>query len=225
MRHWMLGGLILGMSFGFMTPTVTNAETQENIKVSQPRLVMVKINHWKVRFFNLPEELPVLISSGETFDPKRRMYDFEESMEAMDVYVRLKPKDPLATPFRLFLEKWPLYQAFFKAVDSDDFEQAKLLIAKIQKLDPKEPAVHFYLGSIYSQAGDYAGAEKEYHQSMELYPDYGPTYINLARLAMARQSKVEAANYLKMAMEKTTDPEQAATHRLAEQMLESLRRR
>jgi len=164
----------------------------------------------------------VLISAGETFDPARRQYDFSEGMEAMAVFLEVNPKDDLAHSFRLFLQKWPLYQKFFQAVDAEDFDQARPLIEQIRKLDPGEPAVHFYLGSLSSQAGDYTRAESEYLRCQELFPAYGPVYINLARLAMARQAKDEAEKYLVRALEQTADPQQAPTHRLAEQMLQSL---
>jgi tetratricopeptide (TPR) repeat protein len=188
----------------------------------KPRLVMVKVPHWKVRFFNLPDELPVLIAPGETFDPARRQYDFEEGMDAMEIFLSVKPQDDLAPSFRLFLQKWPLYQKFFKAVDAEDFDQARVLIEEIRKLDPGEPAVHFYLGSLHSQAGEYAQAESEYRRCQELFPAYAPVYINLARLAMARQAKAEAKKYLEQAREQAREAEQAPTRKLAEQMLQSL---
>jgi tetratricopeptide (TPR) repeat protein len=211
-------GIMVGMIF---TANWVHAQSQAEGK---PRLIMVRVQHWKTKFFNLPEELPVLIQAGGTFDPKKRMYDFEEGMEAMEVFLNLKPKDPLAPNFRLFLEKWPLYQEFFKAVDKEEFDQARPLLEHIRKLDPQEPAIHFYWGSLYSQTGEYALAEKEYRLSLDLYPDYGPTYINLARLAMARQSQAEAEKYLQRVLEKNTGPEQGDTRRLAEQMLQSLKK-
>jgi tetratricopeptide (TPR) repeat protein len=189
---------------------------------TKPRLVMVKVPHWKVRFFNLPDELPVLIQPGETFDPARRQYDFEEGLEAMDVFLNLRPQDELAPSFHLFLQKWPLYQKFFKAVDAEDFDQARPLLAQIRKLDTEEPAVHFYAGSLAGQSGEYALAENEYRRCQELFPAYGPVYINLARLAMARQAQAEAKKYLQQAFELAADPQQAPTRRLAEQMLQSL---
>jgi tetratricopeptide (TPR) repeat protein len=188
----------------------------------KPRLVMVKVPHWKVRFFGLPEDLPVLIEAGETFSPTRRVYDFGAGLQAMDVFLTLRPKDPNAPAYRTFREKWPLYQEFFKAVDAENFETARGLLKRIYGLDPKEPAVHFYLGSMSTQFGDYAQAEKEYRTCLELYPGYGPAYINLARLQRARQAKDEAAATLQKALVNMDDSEQAGTRNVAEQMLKAL---
>ncbi|NTV52232.1 MAG: hypothetical protein HGA76_04365 [Candidatus Firestonebacteria bacterium] len=218
-KKWVLGLCWLVMAAWLPTSAWCDAPTVDQAK---PRLVMVKVPHWKVSFFNLPDELPVLLPAGETFDPARRQYDFSEGMEAMEVFVKLRSQDDLSPTYRLFLQKWPLYQKFFQAVDAENFEQARSLIESIRRLDPGEPAVHFYKGSLHSQAGEYAAAESEYQRCRELFPAYAPVYINLARLAMARQAKKEAQQYLQQALARATDDEQAPTRRLAEQMLQSL---
>jgi len=201
------------------------AETQKaasTVDEAKPRLVMVKVPHWKVRFFGLPEDLPVLLEPGEKFNPGSRVYDFGSGLQAMDVFVALRPRDKSAPAFRLFRKKWPLYQGFFKAVDAEKFEDARRYLNELLALDAKEPAVHFYLGSLSTQFGDYAQAEKEYRNCLGLYPGHGPAYINLARLAMARQSKNEASAYLRQGLEKMEDGDQPGTRKLAEQMLKNL---
>jgi tetratricopeptide (TPR) repeat protein len=192
---------------------------------SKPRLVLVKVPHWKVRFFGLPEDLPVLLEPGETFNPSARVYDFGAGLQAMEVFLALRPQDPNAPAFRVFLKKWPLYQEFFKSVDAEKFEEARVLIQKILALDPREPAVHFYAGSLSTQFGDYAQAETEYRACLARYPGYGPAYINLARLAMSRQAKEEAAAYLRQGLSQMEDTDQAGTRRLAEQMLQNLEKK
>lgn len=194
----------------------------KKVDASKPRLIMVKVPHWKVRFFRLPEDLPVLLEPGESLNPRMRTYDFGAGLQAMEVFLALRPQDPQAAAFRLFLKKWPLYQAFFKNVDAEKFEDARRIIQQIQALDPKEPAVHFYLGSLSTQFGDYAAAETEYGACLAAYPGYGPAYINLARLAMARQAKGEAAEVLRQGLKKMEDDDQTGTRRLAEQMLKNL---
>jgi tetratricopeptide (TPR) repeat protein len=216
------GVLMLLAAAGWCAPVWAEGPPADEGK---PRLVMVKVPHWKVRFFNLPDELPVLIAPGETFDPARRQYDFSEGLDAMEVFLGVKPGDALAPAFKLFLQKWPRYQKFFQAVDAEDFDQARALIAEIKALDPGEPAVHFYAGSLASQSGEYAAAEDEYRRCQELFPAYAPVYINLARLAMARQAPAEAKKYLQQAREQAQGPGQAPTRKLAEQMLRSLEKK
>lgn len=215
--------LLSATGAGAENPAVT--EDKPGVDQTKPRLVMVKVPHWKVRFFGLPEELPVLLEPGENFDPRKRVYDFGGGLQAMEVFLALRPQDKSSPAYRLFLKKWPLYQEFFKAVDAEQFEAARGLIRKILALDVKEPAVHFYLGSLSTQFGDYAQAEKEYRMCLELYSGYGPAYINLARLAMARQAKDEAARYLRRGLAQMDDNDQSGSRKMAEQMLANLERK
>jgi tetratricopeptide (TPR) repeat protein len=218
-------GCFVAVLLGLTGASPAAEETQAGkYDASKPRLVMVKVDHWKVGFFHLPGELPVLIPAGAVFDKARKVYDFEEGMEAMEVFLQALPKDKWARTFRVFLEKWPLYQEFFKAVDAEAFERARGLMTKILALDPLEPAAHFYSGSLHSQAGEYALAETEYRKCLEYFPGYGPAYINLARLAMARQDKREAERWLRQALEKSLDNDQSTSRHLAEQMLENLKK-
>lgn len=207
------------------TPTPAKVTAPQATDAAKPRLVLVKVPHWKVRFFGLPEDLPVLLGPGESFDPSRRVYDFGAGLEAMEVLLTLRPNETNAPAYRAFRRKWPLYQEFFKAVDDERFEAARGLLKQIYDLDPKEPAVHFYLGSLSTQFGDYAQAEKEYRVCLELYPGYGPAYINLARLEMARQDKAAAKATLERALVKMDDNEKAGTRALVEQMLKALGRK
>jgi tetratricopeptide (TPR) repeat protein len=203
-------------------PAMAGEDKTPQPAAGQARLVMVKIPHWKVKFFALPEELPLLLEAGETFDPKARVYDFSAGLQAMEIFLQARPHDTLAPAFRRFQSKWPIYQKFFQAVEAEDFKTAEDLLTQILRLDPREPAVHFYYGSLNTQLGRYAQAEQDYQMCLELYPGYGPAYINLARLAMARQDKTGAADYLKQALEKTDETEQGEARRLAGQMLKSL---
>ena len=186
------------------------------------KMVMVEVPHWKVRFFNLPGELPVLVESGETYDASAGTYDFSAGAEAMGVYLAMAPKDPHAGAFRRFREKWPRYQAFFKAVDAQDYDQAEKLLNEILAIDPKEPAVHFYLGSLNMQAGRYGLAEDHYRHTVERYPEYGPAYIHLARLAMARGSQRDARAYLEQGLKRMDAEAHADAETMAENMLASL---
>lgn len=230
LRAWVWGTVCVlawGAAAAAQGPAMPEREAASPpaLDAAKPRLVMVKVPHWKVRFFGLPEDLPVLLAPGESFDPSRRVYDFGAGREAMNVLLMLRPKDAHAPAYRAFARKWPLYQEFFKAVDDERFESARGLLKQIYDLDPKEPAVHFYLGSLSTQFGDYAQAEKEYRACLGLYPGYGPAYINLARLEMARQDKAAAAATLQRALDKMDDNEQAGTRALAEQMLKALGRK
>ncbi len=204
----------MGLSFG--------ASARQGKSESKTRLVMVKIDHWKTTFFNLPKELPLLLKPGKNFDARARRYDFSEGLPAMEVLLSLRPKDKYAPAFRRFIKKWPVYQKFFKAVDEENYKSARKLINEILKIDPREPGAHFYLGSLNTQAGNFAEAEKNYRACIKAYPEYGPAYINLARLVKARGDLPEARRFLLEAIRCFKQKQRKDDQEIAEKMLESL---
>ncbi len=221
MRSWVCLILIVMFAESWAVPALANVKAKQT-NASKPRLVMVEIPSWKTTFFGLPRELPLLIKPGTDFNPKSRHYDFAEGLEAMDVFLSLRPKHASTPAFRRFLIKWPLYQKFFKAVDAETYPQAEKLLAAIKAADPKEPAVHFYLGSLNTQLKQYARAEKNYQECLKYYVDYGPAYINLARLVKARGDGPRARQYLEEAVRRLKDSDQTDAYQLARKMLESL---
>jgi hypothetical protein len=204
------------------TPELAPGSSSEKTVVTKPRLVLVEIDHWKIPFFDLPSEVPVLILGGEPSRTSIRQYDFTEGMEAMTLFLNLKPKDPKAPAYRRFLIKWPLYQSFFKAIDNDDDEKASDLLKQIQTLDPQEPAVYFYQGSLLTKQGKYALAEIAYQGCIKRYPAYLSAYINLARLMKMRAADQEAAQVLRDALAQPARSDQADARQVAEKMLQSL---
>ncbi len=189
---------------------------------TQPKLVLVKFDHWKTRFFGLPTELPVLLKPGQQFDPKQGRYDFAEGLQAMNIYIHLKPNTKLAKNYERFIKKWPLYQDFFKAVDQEKYDQARDLLRQILKIDKQDPAVHFYLGSLSSHLKNYAAAEAHYRDCLTYYSNYGPAYIQLARLAKARGDAHAAKAYLEEAVKRVGPNEQEGAGALARKMLDTL---
>ena len=183
---------------------------------------MIEIDHWKTTFFNLPQELPLLLKPGQKFNARARRYDFTEGLPAMKVFLSLRPQDKSAPAFRRFIKKWPVYQKFFKAVDEENYKSARKLMNKVLEIDPREPGAHFYLGSLNTQAGDFTKAEKNYRVCVKGYPEYGPAYINLARLAKARDALPEARNFLKEAIRCFKLQQRKDDQKIAEKMLESL---
>lgn len=198
------------------------ASAEQGKSEAKTRLVMVEIDHWKTTFFNLPQELPLLLKPGKKFNARVRRYDFTEGLPAMKVFLSLRPKDKNAPAFRRFIKKWPVYQKFFKAVDEENYKSARKLINEILKIDPREPGAHFYLGSLNTQAGNFAKAEKNYRACIKGYPEYGPAYINLARLAKARNALPEARQCLQEAIRCFQQEEREDDRKIAEKLLESL---
>ncbi|MBN1596069.1 tetratricopeptide repeat protein [candidate division FCPU426 bacterium] len=192
------------------------------VDASKPRLVMVQVPSWKTIFFGLPQELPLLLQAGENFENKSKHYDFTEGMRAMEVFITMRPKDKQSAAYQRFIKKWPVYQDFFQAVDQEQYPKAADLLNQVLKLDPHEPAVHFYWGSLNTHLKKYAKAEENYKTCLKYYPKYGPAYINLARLAKARGASAEARQFLQEAVRRLADGEQADALRIAEKMLESL---
>lgn len=217
-RYLLMIILLIGpmfLSFG--------ASARQGKSEAKTRLVMVEIDHWKVVFFNLPKELPLLLKPGKNFNARARRYDFTEGLPAMKVFLSLRPKDKYAPAFRRFIKKWPVYQEFFKAVDEENYKSARKLVSEILKIDPQEPGAHFYLGSLNTQAGDFAKAEKNYRACIKGYPEYGPAYVNLARLAKARDALPEARHLLEEAIRCFKLKQREDDRKIAEKMLESLK--
>lgn len=189
---------------------------------TQLRLVLVEIDHWKIPFFGLPSEVPMLLPINAESKASIRQYDFTEGMQAMDVFLNLRPKDPKAPVYTRFLHKWPLYQEFFRAIENEGYEQAEGLLQKIYALDPAEPAVYFYRASLRSQQGKYALAESDYRQCIKRFSAYIPAYINLARLVRRRGDMKEAELVLRQALAAVARPDQTDARQVAEKMLASL---
>ncbi|MCD4812195.1 hypothetical protein K8S19_00660 [bacterium] len=222
LKRWVLtiGCLLILTGIGV---TVGEAKSKAKaIDVTKPRMVMVEIPSWKTVFFGLPKELPLMIRPGEPFDGSSRQYDFSEGTEAMRIFLSMRPQAKHAVAYRCFIKKWPRYQEFFKAVDQEDYALAEKQLMEIRTLDPKEPAVHFYYGSLNTHLKKYQQAEKSYQKCLVLYPKYGPAYINLARLAKARGDEPAAKRYLRTAIEKLDKSSQQDAKQIAEKMLKSL---
>jgi len=220
-QFWCWGVIfVLGISM----PLFAKTQDKKKIDAARPRLVMVEVPSWKTTFFGLPQELPLLIKSDEKFKVKSRHYDFTEGMEAMKVFLALRPKDKHAKAYRRFLQKWPLYQKFFKSVEQEVYSEAAKLLEKIVEIDPQEPAVYFYWGSLNTHLKKYSEAEKNYKACLKYYPTYGPAYINLARLAKARGANAQARGYLQEALRRLKNSRQDDARHIAQKMLESLDR-
>jgi tetratricopeptide (TPR) repeat protein len=221
-RKWLLALGVVLIAGGLLPARSLAAEGKNPAVSDKPRLVMVEIPSWKTTFFGLPRELPYLIAPGEKFDPQSRRYDFSAGVEAMEILLTLHPKDPQAKAYRRFIQKWPKYQVFFQAVESEDYAAAGDVLGQILQLDPEEPAVYFYLGSLNTQMKKYTEAEKNYRACLKRFPDYGPAYINLARLVKARGDNEEARTLLNEAVKRLKGGEQPDALQLAETMLRSL---
>ncbi|MEW6516166.1 MAG: tetratricopeptide repeat protein [candidate division FCPU426 bacterium] len=213
---WMLGVCAV------LPSLAAAAEARQTPVAGKPRLVMVEVPSWKNALFGLPRELPLLIAPGEAFNPQARHYDYSSGLEAMEILLAIRPKDPHAKAYRLFIQKWPRYQKFFQAVEKEDYAAAEEVLNQILQLDPEEPAVHFYLGSLNTQLKKYAEAEKNYRACLKRYPDYGPAYINLARLVKARGDDDEARKLLTEAVKRLEGGEQQDALQLARTLLQSL---
>jgi tetratricopeptide (TPR) repeat protein len=218
------GGVGLGLCLLGLTTLSISLPGWAAQSEDKPRLVMVKVPHWKVKFFALPEELPVLLEPGESAGAKARTYDFSEGTEAMEVFITLRPKDPLTPAFRRFQTKWPWYLDFFKSIENEQLMDAEHLLQQIRALDPEEPAVHFYSGSLLAQQGRLDQAAAEYQRCLELFPEYGPAYISAARVAKAQGNPAQAESLLRQGLTHMQDESQADSRQLAEKMLESLRK-
>lgn len=192
-------------------------------KKTGPKLVLVKFDHWKTKFFGLPTELPVMLGSNEVFDPKLGRYDFMQGIKAMEIYIKLRPKHKLAKTYEQFIKKWPLYQQFFKSVDQENYNQAKEILGKVEAIDNKDPAMYFYKGSLSTHLKKYQEAEKNYRICLKYFPDYGPAYIHLARLAKARGDEQDAKRYLEEAVKRVGPDEQEGAGVIARKMLETLK--
>jgi tetratricopeptide (TPR) repeat protein len=220
-KTWGIGILIIVLCCASPLYAKTSAKKQK-IDPKKPRLVMVEVPSWKTTFFGLPQELPLLIKPGEAFSSKSKHYDFTEGIIAMEVFIVLRPKEKQSQAYRRFIKKWPLYQNFFKAVDQEKYAEAAQWLETIKGIDPKEPAVHFYWGSLNTQMKQYAAAEKNYQICIETYPGYGPAYINLARLAKSRGDDRQARLLLKKVVKQLKGSDQEDARRIAKKMLESL---
>lgn len=212
--------VILGLC-GMLSCQVTWAADKHH-KKDGPKLVLVQLDHWKTKFFGLPNELPILLSPGETFDPKKGHYDFMQGIKAMEIYINIQPKNNLSKAYRRFMQKWPLYQKFFKSVDQENYDQAEAILNEVATIDGKDPAVHFYRGSLKTHLKKYQAAEKHYRQCLKYFPDYGPAYIHLARLAKARGDDQSAKQYLEEAVKRVGPNEQEGAGSIARKMLDSL---
>jgi tetratricopeptide (TPR) repeat protein len=186
------------------------------------KLLLVKISHWKTRFFGLPDELPVLMSQESKSPAGNQQYNFSEGMEAMRIYMLVNPEDKYNAAYERFIQTWPKFQAFFNAIQNENFKAAETYLREVLAIAPEMPAAHFYLGSLNSQRQAFAEAEKNYRNCLAFFPAYGPAYINLAKLLRARQAIAEARAVLNEAvgaLEKT-DQQQALS--IARQMLKTL---
>jgi len=219
---WMLLCLLFPFTLGAEPQAVTPTA---GAKDGAPRLLMVKIDRNQTAFFGLPEEMPVLLRAGEDPSAHLRHYDFNRGMQAMMIFLTLRPKDPVAPAYRRFLKKWPVYQSFFKAVERKDYAHARRDLDQIRTADPDEPAVRFYTGSLQTAMENYQAAEASYRSCIDVYTGYGPAYVNLARLARMRGDLEQARRYLETGLAEIDAEQQSAAAQTLREMLSSLEKK
>jgi Flp pilus assembly protein TadD len=70
------------------------------------------------------------------------------------------------------------------AIQAQDFEKAKGVLAEARKADPKDPQAAYYLGVALEALGDAKGAAAEYKAALELDPKLAEASVNLSGILL-----------------------------------------
>jgi tetratricopeptide (TPR) repeat protein len=109
----------------------------------------------------------ILVNQGKT----------EEAIVALQEARLANPKD-----VNLILNEAQLY------IKLDRMDKFGALMQEAVKLDPTNPTLFFNLGVVNANEGKVEEAIEYYNKAIELKPDYGDAYMNLA-VAMLREEK------------------------------------
>jgi len=84
-----------------------------------------------------------------------------------------------------------------------EFEQAA-------HIDPKQPFVHYFLGTVYRRRNDLGRAKQEFLKDAAIEPDVAYNYDQLGAVCLALNQTAEAERYLKQAVR--LEPQLATAH-------------
>jgi lipoprotein NlpI len=79
------------------------------------------------------------------------------------------------------------------AFEEGKAKEAVELATKAVKLDPKNPAAHYVLGSAYSSLQQYEEAAKQFHEVVKLNPKFDAAFYRLGDVSLKLRQNEEAA--------------------------------
>jgi Flp pilus assembly protein TadD len=95
-------------------------------------------------------------------------------------------------------------------VDRKQLALAKLVAVRAVKIDENDPELHHTVGIILQQEGDADGARLQFKRALESRPDYVPSHIVLAQLALEAEDYPGAEEHLRKILQ--ADGKNAAAH-------------
>jgi tetratricopeptide (TPR) repeat protein len=106
------------------------------------------------------------------------------------------------------------------AIDSGDWEKARVALVRLAAETPRSAEVFHRLGRVYDAEGLLHEAEKAYRHALELDPDYADALIGLGHVEAIRGRTTAALKHIEAAVE--LDPARAEAHLARGRLLDKL---
>lgn len=192
------------------------------------RMNLVRSLHWTGQHGSALAQIDTAIAQLRARDSKRtyRYYASKEQLETMrgEILTQMEDFFGARKAYGKALEEnlsyWPAHTRLARLASiQGEHDEALQEYDQAVQLAGAEPSVHFDYGIALLRAEKGADAEREFRRTLELAPDFGLAYFNLA-LALDQQGKrVEAIDayrtYLKRAPRRQAKMASMATQRLA----------
>jgi len=126
--------------------------------------------------------------------------DFETAIKAFAGAAKRNPRDPgpFANMARCYARLGDRERSRLTKEHADRLQKLHddLLVAEaFVHTNPTKPEGYAYLGSLYEQAGDDAGAKRMYLHAVERDPNYPPAYKALGDLCLRQRDFADAEKY------------------------------
>lgn len=142
------------------------------------KYLLLELDSFDAEYYNLPKVVPYFEQDQKNLS--KEGFDWDKTVKAMELLIKQEDCDEYKL-YKLFIQKWSLYDQLSKAIEAQDWTNAETTVNKLLEIDPCDPSAHLNLGLIYRSKQDFYRAEQTYLKGLELVSQQTPFLTGLAK--------------------------------------------
>ncbi|GAB6189949.1 tetratricopeptide repeat protein [Marinitoga arctica] len=151
------------------------------------------------KLYNLPVKMPILVEDMKNITDKNKL-PLDIILRGLEAQYKISKDDYYKSYLVYFY-----YEAFKKALNENDFENANLFLNNAQKLGGEDYRFHFYRALLLKKSGQDELAELELKEAIVKNPNFYLGHFELGNLMFERKIYEEALESYKNALELNPD--------------------
>lgn len=188
------------------------------IVFTKSKYLLLELDKFEAEFYHLPDFVPYFNSDQKKLSKDGFQWDL--SVEAMRKLIKEDDCDEYKL-YRLFVRKWPLYDALTQAIQTEQYTEAEKIAEQILAIDLLDPSVYLNLASVLCRQGHYYKAEQTYHKGLDLVKHRIPFLIGLAELYEALGKLEDAIHMWNQVLEESGENVEAIENLIKHQVYQN----